>query len=666
MPRMACTTDYQGLYAANYYAHTHNSASFDANVAPRVFARLAADCGNAALDLGGGNGLLVRLLAELGVKGFGIDAADRADEAFLRMDLSVHDGQKLDAALRRVVAHIGDTWFVTCLDVAEHIDREHLADFLLNLLALTPRRAVVSISTRPSSQANRFHSTVMPISTWIELLSLAGFAVSDCEPLQSIRSQRIFSGADENLVAVSHWQRVNPFSDHTSHQHYLVLDRVHGRTPDPASFRQQVRVILDIAYRDQKRRQVASEDLPPLVYNVHFIQDWSFARSLMDVWPADRIRILFRRDSIPEPYLHMIRNTCVRNGVGHQVADNVASGAQVLDEWIKGTTLFVTATEGVNMLPHAFNSMLAIEAGRRRATTVCMQHGMNVGRAFLPASELWAAWDAGSAATLGSGELGQRAISMGSVKFQDALCPGVRLGVARRFGGRANGLKRSVLIGLNLHWQVHAYGAAETVAWLHRLSARNPEVLFLLRTHPDDAAAYEHPDILALPNVLVVDEMALLSMDIPVARLLRDVDGVITTSSTLILDALAASKPVVLLPSQHRWDAPGDLFHSVSTPLVKGASLPVVNSEDWAAGRLPDGLDSPISVDHDWFAPSRNAVGNLAALAAATVVSPPESSLVHASLISTLQRLDLDTNPHSDRTRLARAITDFLGTTAAA
>lgn len=660
MLRTACTTDYHGLYAANYYAHSPNSASFDVNVAPRVFAGLAADCGNAALDLGGGSGLLVRLLGELGIKGFAVDAADRSDEAFLRMDLSVHEREQLDAALRRISGHIGGTWLVTCLDVAEHIDREHLAAFLLNLSALTPRRAVISISTRPSSQANRFHSTVMPISTWIELLHLAGFAVSECEPLQAIRSQRVFAGAEENLVAVSHWQKVNPFLDHTSHQHYLVLDRVEGRTPDVSSFKRLVRDILDISYRDQKRRQVAGAELPMLVYNVHFMQDWSFARSLMDVWPADRTRILFRRDSIAEPYLHMIRNVCVRNGVGHHVMDTVVSGAAVLDDWIRTPALFVTATEGANMLPHAFNSMLALEARRRGATTVCMQHGMNVGKAFRPVSAYWAGWDEAATSTLAANGLGDRAVCMGSVKFQDALFPGAPVGVGRRFGRRATGFGRSVLIGLNMHWQVHAHGGPDTVAWLHRLAARNPEVLLLLRPHPDDSTAYEHPDILALPNVVVLDEMALLSMDASVARLLRDVDGVITTSSTLIIDALAASKPVVLLPSQNAWDAPGDLFHAVSTPLAMGAGLAVISDDDWIEGRLPAALDAPVGVNQDWFAPSRNAVRNLTGLAFVPGFPQPDEGALNAALIETMQRLDLGTNPHRDRTRLARALTTFL------
>lgn len=660
MQRTACTTDYRGLYAANYYAHSPNSASFDVDVAPHVIAGLAIDCGNAALDLGGGSGLLVHLLGKLGVKGFAVDAVDRADEAFLRMDLSIHDREKLDAALRRISGHIGHTWFVTCLDVAEHIDREHLADFLLNLSALTPRRAVVSISTRPSSQANRFHSTVMPISTWIELLHLAGFAVSECEPLQAIRSKRVFSGADENLAAVSHWQRVNPFSDHSSHQHYLVLDRVEGRTPDPVSFRRVVRDILDIAYRDQKRRLVAGIDLPMLIYNVHFIQDWSFARALMDIWPADSTRILFRRDSIAEPYLHMLRNTCVRNGVSHHVMDNVVSGSAVLDHWIRSPALFITATEGVNMLPHAFNSMLAVEAGRRGATTVCLQHGMNVGRAFRPASSYWAGWDASTAATLAADGLGARAVCMGSVKFQDALLPSALVGVARRFGRRATGFTRSVLIGLNLHWQVHAYGENDTVAWLHRLAARNPDVLLILRTHPDDATAHVRPDILVLPNVVLLDEMSLLSMDVSVARLLRDVDGVITTSSTLILDALAASKPVVLLPSQSPWNAPGNLFQPVSTPLPAGAELAVISGDDWAEGRLPAALDAAVAVNQDWFAPSRNAVRNLVDLASRPIVPQSDVAVANAALIETMQRLDLETNPHRDRTRLALALTAFL------
>ena len=42
--------------------------------------------------------------------------------------------------------------------------------------------------------------------------------------------------------------------------------------------------------------------------------------------------------------------------------------------------------------------------------------------------------------------------------------------------------------------------------------------------------------------------MFLFCIDWPVARLLRAVDGVITTYSTLMIDAVAAEKPVVVLP----------------------------------------------------------------------------------------------------------------------
>jgi 2-polyprenyl-3-methyl-5-hydroxy-6-metoxy-1,4-benzoquinol methylase len=156
MSRPACVTDYQGLYATNYYAHGAGAASFDTERLPPIIAATEAEFGGAVLDIGGGSGLLAQLLTPLGVKAFTVDAADRQATDFRRIDLSRHDPAEADDIRRHVTGAVGDRWLATCFDVAEHIDREHLADFLLNLSVLAPLAAVLSISTRPSSKETAF------------------------------------------------------------------------------------------------------------------------------------------------------------------------------------------------------------------------------------------------------------------------------------------------------------------------------------------------------------------------------------------------------------------------------------------------------------------------------------------------------------------------------
>jgi hypothetical protein len=672
--RPACVTNYDSLYARGYYAHQAGAASFDVARLPPIIAAAAARHGGRVIDIGGGNGGLAACLAGSGIATMTLDAAAREGPGYIRLDLSRHDPALIETIRRIIAAELGPTWLATCLDVAEHIDPEHLGDFLLNISVLVESEAIISISTRPSSAGNRFHASILPIETWIRLLEDAGFAVSRDEACEALRSPRMFAGADEALVAVAHWQRLDPFRErHAAHQHYLRIARSAAASPDPEALRRSVRQTIDIVYREEKRASVGTAELPMLVYSVNFIQDWSFARSLADVWPAERFRVILRKDIIAEPYLHVLKGFLARTGLAHAVISSVTQGMEGLRAWgALKDMLVVTATEGLVSMTHLLGSSLLLDARRHGARTLCLQHGMTSSRAFAPAAAVFGAWDEGSEAAmrpLVGPSASFRVTCTGSPKFLDALLPTAGRTLESRFGAFVAEFERSVLIGLNLHWDVHTHSADETYAWIERLCARNPSTLFLLRPHPDDATLFERPELMKRHNLVPVDELTLLSLDWSVARLLRAVDGVITTFSTLVIDAVAAERPVVMLPSRAALTQCAANL-PVSLPLAGGMSaIPTLSAEDWAEGSLPLVLSEGRcpAFDRAWFAPSRASLRRIAAVADRDTpgrLDLAERGVANA-LVAASRRLDLDSNPHRDRTRLSAALSAFLTRSAA-
>jgi hypothetical protein len=238
-----------------------------------------------------------------------------------------------------------------------------------------------------------------------------------------------------------------------------------------------------------------------------------------------------------------------------------------------------------------------------------------------------------------------------------------------RLGEFTAGYERVILIGLNLHWGVHEHDAQETYRWLERLCQTNPTTLFLVRPHPDDGTPYEVRSLFERPNIALIDEMFLLSLDWPVARLVGAVDGVITTYSTLLLDATAAGKPAVLLPYKEQARDAGK-FLPVSIPWPGSAdAIPVVNAREWSSGALPKQLqgrpEGLSKSSEEYFAPSRTCLLQLVELAKEArgdedQVMAAERGVAR-SLMTAIRWHSLDTNPHTDRERLTNMLTQFVG-----
>lgn len=668
----SAVTNYAHLYSRGYYAHAAGVASFDVSRLPPIVAATASRHGCRVLDIGGGNGALAMALEGHGVQALTLDAAQREAPDFIHFDLAKYHAVTACRTRDLVVERLSETYLATCFDVAEHIDIEHISDFLLNLAALADQELILSVSTRPSSAANRYHASILPIETWQRLFALAGFASAPHFELQALRSDHRFFGADENIAAVAYWQRRNPFRDeHGSHQHYLLLTRDLKASPlDEGRLRRSVRDVTDTTYRHLKREMVAGTELPIVNYHVNFIQDWSFVRYLMDIWPAGRLRVGLRRDTIAQPYLQLLDGFLDRVGCPYVIGRSVQEGVVAMERWGGlNDALVMTATEGLPSMTHVMASLLLLEARKRGARTLSLQHGMTISRNFAPAAAVVGAWDEGSANTMRSllsqnGALQVECI--GSPKLLDALLPPSNVALQNRLGGFAANYNQVILIGLNLHWSVHVHGASETYSWIDRLTRANPETLFVVRPHPDDGSVYETPALLERSNIVIADEMLLQCLDWPVARLVRAVDGVISTYSTLVIDAAAAGKPVVLLPAQaHAQDAAS--FFPVSLPWPEGVNaLSVISVDEWSSGALPAVLRTraELALRHDtpWFEPSRACLTRLIEVAKAIPMGVPdvtERSVAHL-LMTAARGHCLDENPHRDRERVCGAIALFV------
>jgi hypothetical protein len=352
--------------------------------------------------------------------------------------------------------------------------------------------------------------------------------------------------------------------------------------------------------------------------------------------------------------------------------DTVQGGFHAMDHWGGvDEALVIGSAEGYVSATHLSASQLLFEARRRGASTLCLQHGMTLPRRLTFAAGSFGAWDEATAATLRAAlppaDAARIAVT-GSPKLLDALLPGDDAALAARLGAQVGAFARKVLIGTNLHWDAHRHGSQATYAWIERLLARNPDTLFVLRPHPDDSSVYGRPDLLARPNLVLMDDMALLALDWPVARLVRAVDGVITTYSTLALDALAAGRPLAVLPYRHDQARRPEAFFPASLPLNGAAdALPVLSDEDWNAGCLPAALTSPRDgtpqeAGREWFEPSRHCLSRITGLgrgAAAHAVEPTRDAMAEAAF-EAARFVSFDRHPHQDRANFTAGLTAFL------
>lgn len=663
--RYASETDYEGLYATAYFAHAPDASSFDQVKLP---AELAAFCAKqqfgVVVDIGAGSGLLARLLANFGLVCLEVDVVDREAPSYVRFDMSQDDPNGLLALTQRPELNCGQRVLLTSFDMAEHVDIEHVPNFIWNLSAIVRTDAIVSISTRPSSQANAFHATILPIETWRYLFSLVGLHADVFEPLRDARSEQQFRSDSRELTAVSYWQRRNPFHDEPSHQHYLHLVRRDIVSVPRSDVIDRMRRVLDIEYRFAKRKLVETSTRPRLFYLVSFAQDWPFLRSLMDVWQAERVFVILRRDCIAPQYCDVIAAQLRRVGVSYSVVQTIEEGAIFLQQHAGRTgDMFVTATEGARTLIHGIASLLAAEARSRGMTTVTLQHG------YLPPSGATYASQFVGADHIGAFDLVEHSTGepatfevrpIGSLKRLDSVAVAIdEDAIAFRLRSQAKHYRQRVLVGLNLHWKAHGARASVAVDWVLAAARLNPDVFFIVRPHPDDATTLALEPSEVPNNMFLLEEMTLLCLDWPLARVIAACDAVVSTSSTLVFDALEAGKPTALLTT----DVSDERQLQVETEWRR-RGLITMSENEVAEGLIPPALFAELSNP----APPKpeipeNALQQLLAVME-TCDAPPKAArakeLIESAVSHSVRNLSFDAHPNENRQNVDQALRKFV------
>lgn len=662
--KYSTVTDYAALYGTGYFAHQPEASSFDQQSLPRIIAEFCRENQIAGLvDIGAGNGLFGRIIRENGIDCIDVDVTERDDAHFIKCDFSRDDAAALATIKQRCSAQFGKSVLVTSFDMAEHVDLEHIADFIYNFSEIVEHEAIISISTRPSSRANLYHATILPIDTWKYMFGLVGLEASSFEPLQARRSGQQFRSDSQELFAVSVWQKRNLFHDHESHQHYLKLTRSAPLGVSRQDVKSRLSDVLDLGYRTAKRALVSSDELPYLTYLVSFVQDWPFVRSLLEIWPSARVRVLLRRDFLVNSYAEMIESYLRRVGVMCHNVTTVADAARILEQCGAGQgELFVTATEGLETVIHGLASLTTLEARQRGMTTLTLQHGELISKHTAHGAQFFGAMNSNAAADLARSAAAPETVTpivLGALKRLDSvILTADPDAIAFRLGSYAKHYARRILVGTNLHWLAHQSESGQTFDWLTAAADRYPDYLFLVRPHPDDWVALGATDLAARSNVIILDETTLMCVDWPLSRVIAAVDLVISTHSTLVGDALAAGKPTLILPTAIVDPA---LLVAEAQWLAQGAVC--LTPQDIAEGSIPEIMH----VDRMPIAPRATEIEtNLFATMLALVGLPDDaariadaSAAVQAAFLADCRNLSLDSHPHSSRQKVSASLSAF-------
>lgn len=556
----ASITDYGALYNDAYREWRGEGTSFDRAVLPPAIAAFCRAHGLArVLDVSGGQGILAQELVARGIAAVTTDYGARPGDSVLPFNLGAH-AEDAAASVLRAMGPEGGAWLTTCLDVLEHIDREHLADALQNLAWLTPRLLVVSISTRPSSLDNLLHSTLLPLRAWVLAFKAAGFAFRGLDPFPGASVSRRFPDEDRHRL-IRRWQAADIFADAGAPEpRYLVFERV-GEPRPFAAVKAAVDRLCDVAHRAEKRRRFTLPEGMNVNLSLQYTQDWSLLRPLLDVLPRHRVRVLLRRNpgmTLDPDLARAIRSFLRRNGVAVLEFEDAA---ELPWPELRGEAL-VAATESSIASPHLQGYQLAALARLHGCPTFLLQHGIWP-RAFPQqvitfASEHVLTWGGeeerrlhagrhdwlGAAVPWGALAPGQ-ALPFGSPKLADAQI-GPFAPLDARFGHDPARHDRAVLLGTKNLKGIWGLNNLDD-RFLERLDAltrRHPRTLFILRPHPVDGA----DSFLSLrePNVRCLDEVAAALADIAPIRVAPMVDVVATSPSSMIVDAAAAGRPVLV------------------------------------------------------------------------------------------------------------------------
>jgi hypothetical protein len=547
---------YNDGYRDRRGAHT----SFDLRLLPPLVASFCREAGvGSLLDVSGGQGRLAEALGGLGINALTTDIATAPGRPVIAFDLSRYS--EADVARVRQEAERafrGAPHVTSCLDVLEHIDREHLFAAVRNLSGLTARLLVLSISTRPSSRDNLFHASIFPLATWILVFEIAGFQLLPASHFAPA-ARRLIPGQNGADPLVDRWRAIDLFADTCEGEpRYLILEKT-ADAPDWEAVEAETEALLDVAYRREKRRQFLVPETARFLLSLHHIQEFSFVRALLDVLPRHAVRVILRPYFIEDSHRRAITGFLARTGVRTHVYER----AEELPWSELAGSILVSAAESGCAPNHIHGFQIAALARLHGCRTYLLQHGIwprnFPGRIVTFGSEVVVTWGAAEERILQQNQHCLAAVDVpwgvfhpgqvrciGSPRYTDQLLPVHRDGLDLRLD-----IERDRFASVALLATKRAYGRSAKsevdVAFhtaMRRLIETHPEMLFIIRPHP--AHGEEGLSDLPCENVRVLDETCCIAADIPLNRIIPLVDQVITPISTVALDGAVSDKATLV------------------------------------------------------------------------------------------------------------------------
>lgn len=555
----ASTTDYGAVYDEIYHRRGPDP-SFNVGILPALLGAFCRQAGaSALLDVSGGQGRLAGALRDLGIQVLTTDIGGTSERGMIPFDLSRYNDADVARVRERADRVAGHAPHVTsCLDVLEHIDREHISAAVRNFARLTARFLIVSISTRPSSRDNLYHATIFPIQTWIRAFEAGGFHVRKTSPFTpAIRQLAPEQYATEPLI--DRWRTTDLFADIAGGEpRYLVFEKVID-VQDWAAAESEIGTLFDVAYYKEKRRQFSAPSHARFLVSLHHVQEFALLRPLLDVFGRKSLQVLLRRQFMDGVYLRAIGGFLARNGVRTHVYDR----AEELP-WSEFTDrTLITAADSTCAVNHVFGFQISSLARLHGCKTYLLQHGIwpnaFYNRIVAFGAEHVLNWGNAEERILQEsqhrigavdvpwGSFSPRQVRrIGSPRYTDQLLPIHPDGLSLRLGVNRAKFSSVVLLGtqkLDGRWAAGGIDDPLRLA-MCRLIDACPETLFLVRPHParglDDLGEWRRE------NVRILDEACCIMADLPLSRILPLVDQVITPMSTLALDGAISGKPAII------------------------------------------------------------------------------------------------------------------------
>lgn len=541
------TVDYAGLYGTNYFAHATGRASFKPDFADAVAAFVRQQGLAGVRDIAGGNGLLAERLRATGIATRTFDYRPDPAQGVAALDLTQPIAEATVAAARE---GWGGACLTTCLDALEHIAPRDIWAALHALSRLADDWLLVTISHRPSSRFNRFHAAILPPETWVAMLRTAGFDLVALDQPPFAKPDRPAGAIADPLIA--NWVRLNPFRMPAPHRSSCMLLRRRAAVEERAAF--QARFVAHHPTIGDALHRVAAPARKPagrVLALIDTLQMRSVMAPVLGQLSAAQVTIGLRGieaggDAVE---IGITQGWAAQRGLETTV---ITDPVAWVDAKAEPGAMLLLAREGTFGHAGAYGSLVAARAREIGVPAVLLQHGIHVtppARRPMLHSHHVLAWSAEHEAAL------RRAGLLAPPRFRVTGAPkldlcGHRADLAAHLGPWVRAYARVAVIAANTHWVMHGEDAGAQLARLAAITRRHPDWLFLWKLHvKEDIGALAAVELGA--NVQLLDEAAMVAMDLPFQSVLAAADALVATQSTALLDSALAGCPVAMIDTRH-------------------------------------------------------------------------------------------------------------------